>query len=330
MQGVHDTLKTSRKPKLAYLITAHVDPESLAALASTLIAYDPHALVYIHVDKKVELAPFTEAVPEHERIQFLPERIAVSWGGFSFLEAQVSLLRHALIDADSRADRFIFLSGLDFPLIRPDRIRKAFEANPDLEFIGGSNLTDSGVKAALWRIDRYHLFLDSRLPGPIQKLASKLTLAIFRVLRIKKSTYAPMGPNLVPVYTGSDWFALTERFACFALKQFDKDPALRAYFRHTFVPSELFWHTVCYNSNFQPVAGRFKWNTTDVSDLLGLAPLHHFTYDKQVGGLTEADLPDLLKSGKLFGRKFFTGKSDQLRRNLIARWESNPESNLVE
>ncbi len=102
-----------------------------------LTNYDSEAVVIVHVDQKVNIEPFAFACKKYSRCSFLKRRNRVSWGGFSILKVQIELLREAITNANSKIGRFVFLSGLDFPIASPARINAFFTEHPDTEFVGG-------------------------------------------------------------------------------------------------------------------------------------------------------------------------------------------------
>jgi len=150
-----------------------------------------------------------------DRIRFASQRIRVSWCAFSFLKAQAELLRMAVNHQPELMERFIFLSGLDFPIADPYSINQELSKreNQTREFVGGSNITKSSLSSARWRINRYHLFRDAHIPHWPKRMAMKLARDLSWALGIRRPVQATLGGRRVDVFTGSDWIGITRDFA---------------------------------------------------------------------------------------------------------------------
>ena len=99
--------------RLAFLIVAHRQPDHLARLVHALDG--PGCHIFIHVDRKSPLPPFTAAVPKQRNVVFLEDRLEVTWGKLGVVQATLALIDLAL--ASGRAFRyFTLLSGSDYPI----------------------------------------------------------------------------------------------------------------------------------------------------------------------------------------------------------------------
>lgn len=65
---------------IAYLISAHKDPEHLQRLCKVLELGMTNVHFFIHIDKKVDIQPFKEIV-NGINIHFTPHRVWTQWGG---------------------------------------------------------------------------------------------------------------------------------------------------------------------------------------------------------------------------------------------------------
>ncbi len=63
---------------LAYMISAYTEPESLVALVNALDS--DKVDFYIHIDKKVEIAPFYKFLKNRTNVFFTKYREKVNWG----------------------------------------------------------------------------------------------------------------------------------------------------------------------------------------------------------------------------------------------------------
>lgn len=312
--------------KIAYLVFAHTDPRALGELVRALVTHDPGAFLFIHVDRSVSIEPFHAACMSSDRIRFASQRIRVSWCAFSFLKAQVELLRMAVNHQPELMERFIFLSGLDFPIADPYNINQEFSKteNQAREFVGGSNITRSSLSSARWRISRYHLFRDAHIPRWPKRMAMKLARDLSWALGIRRPVQATLGGRRVDVFTGSDWIGISRDFARRILQTFDHDSEFTNYFRYSFCPSEMFYHTILNNTEFRPqgMDADVEWHNAPVSDLPRLTPLHFIDYTEAITVFDESDFDRLIESGKPLTRKLATGRSDALRSLIRHRWRS--------
>lgn len=62
--------------KLAFLISTHTDVSQLKRLVEAL---PDNSVFFIHVDGKVDIAPFKEAFIGDERVVFIEHRVNVKW-----------------------------------------------------------------------------------------------------------------------------------------------------------------------------------------------------------------------------------------------------------
>jgi len=116
--------------KIAYLILAHNTPRHLSRLVAALSSESSG--FFIHLDRKSNEEDFRNI--EGPGVHLAEERVAVYWGDFSQVEATLLILRAALADPRD-FDRFVLLSGSDYPLRSASFIEQFFARNADKEFI---------------------------------------------------------------------------------------------------------------------------------------------------------------------------------------------------
>jgi hypothetical protein len=300
---------------IAYLILAHHQPSHLAHLVQALDG--PGARVFIHVDRKADMAPFARAVPTHARVHFLsgPARVAVSWGGYSVVQATLNLLR-AAVAAQARCARYCLLSGADFPIKPAAHIREAL--GTDTEFLRVDRRLSPAWGDRHTRRARYLHLYDHRLFNPRRSPFPRLRRGAEVILRCLPRRARPG----LPLYQGAQWWALTDACVTHILAFVDAHRDYVAFHRFTGVPDETFFHSIVKRS---PFAGRIS------HDLEGAAPpreslaanehgCHYIDWDTPDRGeprvLDLSDAPALLRSRALFARKFAEGRSDALRLRL--------------
>lgn len=290
--------------KFAFLILAHEDPAQLRRLVHALD--DPHFDVFVHVSASAELEAygFETYRLRHSRLTVLENRIRTYWGDMSLVDVMLALYRRAF--ETGSYDRYITLSGLDYPLksnreilqVLSDTGREFISARPlgkDLDFkIRGIYLWKYHLLA---RISR-HLVCNYR----VRMHPSKLKI---RKTDTKRSA----------VYFSSQWHALTGNFVGYMLKTLEENPKITRFFRYAYAPDELLIPTILFNSPFadRAISGAFPENQ-DFEELFVALPAIHCLRreNRNVVIFREADYDALMASGKLFCRKVRTGISDSL------------------
>ena len=120
---------------LAYLISAHTDAPQLARLIRAL---HKDAEFFVHIDKKVEIRPFQQAI-RAENVHFIEKRIDIQWGNYTQVEYQMALLE-AAVTHPTHFDHIFSLSGLDYPLWSNTHITQWLDEQGDKEILQGFNM----------------------------------------------------------------------------------------------------------------------------------------------------------------------------------------------
>lgn len=295
--------------KIAYLILAHTDPHQLRRLIQAL-SVDGQVSFYVHIDARQDLSNFRKEVSDQSNVFFLGERKKIYWAGFSICEAEKLLLKEAL-SSKVEFDRFVLLSGLDYPLWSNDKMFDYYKKHPDIIYMMGYNLSKVKEPSKIpQRIKTYH-FRD--LPIDNAKLRHYIVggmMKLMNVLPIHKKTFIEDDGRQLNIYGGSQWFNIPRSCAEYLLKRMDNSKVCR-YFKTSFAPDELLVQTIIFNSNFRNCA----INCFEDGIYPGLEKITYSHYIEYKGGQKVFGLIDydkLIKSGKMFGRKFQTGISDDL------------------
>lgn len=288
---------------LAYLISAYCDPHHLARLVKAL---DVDADFYVHVDANVDIQPFKCLLPQ--KVVFV-NRHHVSWGGWKQVAYQYELIK-AAIESNRRYTHLVCLSGQDYPLWSNCKIHQFFNENANREFIAGYNLSQTKNAAQLRKITHYHFFRDLKMQNRWLKnkivVASRLLLS---AIGARRSPQVEINGVKRDVYFGSDYWAITLECAKYVKRILESNSPLVRYFKTVFVPSELCFHTIVYNSSF---AQNAMLSEGDFPGVVRLTPLHYLSYKSDVKHLTLEDWKTLCESNKMFCRKVVSGKSDAL------------------
>ena len=261
--------------KICYLLLLHHKFDQALRMTRRLAGPD-HGFV-VHIDA----AAHPPSVIDFRRRMdaFAPvyaTRVRARWGSYSQALAIMRCVEAAARHMAS-FDRYVLLSGQDYPIARQTEIAEFFSRDPDTEYLEAfpRNLTE--VDVSRWtpylRFRCHHLWFGRRR---------------MRVPLLRK------GPPPLQLYHGSTWWALTRAALLYVADQFASNRRLRRYLRTGFLVDEVYIPTLIMSSEFAPqVAGNnvtyARWTPTS-------GP-HPTT-------LRIDDLPQLLASPKLFARKF--------------------------
>ena len=300
--------------KVAFLISAHSDPTQLGRLIHALNDGENH--FFVHVDQKVNAKSFMDAVAESDRAfcTFIEERYWVQWGGFSLVRFQHALLR-ACVQSGISFERVFMLSAQDYPLKSVAAIKAELEKEPEREYLLGLNLSDNAVpEKQKDRFRLYHFGRDVRVRSyKLKMLCSGSLRMLMKILPLRKKPYIEVCGQRWAVYAGSAYMCMTFELAKYILGVMDGNKAVMDYFKYSFAPDELVIPTIVYNSAF---AARTLGQRHEYKGLITLSPVTHFWYGKQIKVLDEGDYDELMRSNKMFARKFRSGVSEKLMDRL--------------
>lgn len=222
---------------------AHSNFDQLEILLRALDDYRND--IFLHVDKKVEYYPEEEleSICRYSKL-YIVNRINVTWGAFSQIQAEMALIENAVSTADY--SYLHLLSGADFPIKNQDYIHTFFMKNKGKEFI---DLANPGSEY----IDRckYYWFFREKLgrKGATGKnnfglaFISKIALYVQKIIKLNRI------PKDVVIKKGANWFSITGDFAKYVV---DNKHNWEKMFRHTLCADELFIQTIFVNSPFSP------------------------------------------------------------------------------
>jgi hypothetical protein len=226
---------------IAYLILAHNNPRHLARLVGRLSTAKSRC--FVHVDGKASLEPFVSVKPGAPA-EWVEPRVSIAWGGFSMIEATHLLIERALAHPE-RFERFVLLSGADYPLRSTAYIEEFFRRHADQEFINLVAMPSTTVNKPLSRLTNYR-------PDPGEARAVTLGRKVLQRVGVlpRKRDYKRVFGDLQP-YAGSQWWALS-RAACELFGRFPREqPEIAAFFRNTHCADEMYFQTIIGNSEFK-------------------------------------------------------------------------------
>jgi hypothetical protein len=241
----------NQKQKIAYLIAAHNDPEHLERLVCTL---NDDADFFIHIDKKQPIEPFIERI-DKPNVTFLTDhdRIKVYWGGFSQVQATLNLLKRCLEANDRNQAEYkkvVFMSGADYPIKHNGYIHHFFEANKEVNFIRGMNITEANTKKYNYCIRNY-LFFNFFIHSSIVTRAIRKTFnSTVSLVKTKPNYIVDREGKKINIFHGSSWWALNIDVIRYIQTRATKDKGIGGYFKFSLASDEKFFHTMFFNSAF--------------------------------------------------------------------------------
>lgn len=273
--------------KLAYIITCHKDAAQVERLINRL-EYQNSTSFVIHASKTAEPGFYEEL---HGRMKgrtnvYFCKREDGTHNGFGIVKGVFNGLK-LLFDKGVAFDYVNLISGQDYPIKSNKYIFDFFEANNGKQFLEYFTVLPTekhpyhndhfwGPTPQMYRVDRHYRVIGGVVRGIPEVANGRLvdhplwpTIKIFlheskqylregrfltelqllffsRVLpRVRK---APAG---VELYGGKTWWSVTRDAASYLLKEYQTNHALRNFYKHTFIPDEMYVHTMLNNSPFK-------------------------------------------------------------------------------
>ncbi len=262
--------------KFAYLILVHNQPAQLKRLIERLSA--PDVDFYVHVDKKTSIEPFINEI-KLTQISFIQKREKVYWGAYSIVQATINGFEE-IIKSGIEYDYITLLSGQDYPLKSNAAILEFLKINPDKAFMEFYSVEDVW-KEAIPRLKKYYL-TNYPFSG-----STKIENLINKLLPERRS------PNGLVFVGRSQWFSITLEHVKYIVKFINAHKRIKNFFQFTWGSDEFVLQTILFNSPFKEQMINNNLRLIDWSE--GLASPKTFTI---------ADADELLRSDKLFARKF--------------------------
>jgi len=294
--------------RIAFLMLAHNDAPLLLRLCHHL---RDHA-VFLHVDVKSRDFP-TEQFAALKNVVLIQPRLSVHWADFSMVEATLALLRSALHQNESFS-KFVLISGTCYPVKPIAHLAALFNTDNDQNYIRLTAISPSTPH--LWTLVSRRWRMAPLLPDDLmarQPALRGLEKKVRAVLN-KLSSYRPRDFQRdagCPIYFGSQWWALSEPCARYIVDFVQDHPAFVRAFRTTYVPDELFFHTLIAQSPF--AAKTLGPQPDQGAGTNQQAPLHLIhPSEKRIFHSTEADFELAKSTDKFFIRKVSSRDTGEL------------------
>lgn len=265
--------------KHAYLIIAHNNFSQLQVLINLLD--DERNDIYLHIDKKShDFSP--KDIKASKSQLFFVKRMNVIWGGHSQIQCEMNLLKNA---GAKHYHYYHLLSGVDLPLKTQDELHRFFNENDGKEFLAFDQAANES-RDFLTRTQYFHLLRNfyGRQQGGFYdflKFLEDKSIQIQRKLHLVR-------PEIIPLYKGPNWFSITDNLAQYLLAN---QKLIKKQFHYSLCGDEVFLHSIAMAS---PYRDNIAYTAMRATDWTRGNP---YTYRQE-------DVPELLSSRFLFGRKF--------------------------
>lgn len=270
--------------RIAYLITAYNNYDHLKRLVDALND-SKNPVFFIHIDKKSHMP---DCFCEYNNIKFVRRR-KVWWGGWSHLEAILTLLKEAL---KVKFDYYVLLSGVDYP-IRPNNFLYSQLANGGeyINLIKGFQPHKSESRIKYFHFDNF----DRR-----NKKSYRTKFFSFIEKKLRKFYIRKVYP-FAEIYHGSTWWALSHDTLAYIDKFIKENPRYVKFFKSSWCPEESFIPTILGNSDLEFSYHNnltfTDWNSNPAPALIGESHLVLFSNQEEFDSVYGKYTP-------FFARKF--------------------------
>lgn len=292
--------------KIAYLMLAHKDSKQIRRLAQLLTKTGD---CYIHLDKKSDRNSFVSDLGHIDGMEVLT-KYSVSWAGWSMVQAYMFLLEHAF-NSDKKYDRFVFMTGQDYPLMTDSEILAEFSKNRDVEYVMAYNISTSTIATDKNKILKKWYF---DIPFKNRFLRRCYLSFMYRFITKpftgKKIKVLYDGREVDP-YFGQMLSAFTRTGTELILKTYHEDKKFNKKMKTVHAAVEIYWQTIIFNSPLRKNTVQ-NGEEHEITEHFGWAPLHYHNYDVDTSIYKEEDFDELKNCGYMFFRKVVPGISDGL------------------
>lgn len=285
-----------KRVKIAYLVIAYMDPDQLGRLAARLAKTSD---VYVHINASVDIAPFEKALKEVQgpgKAVFSEERFRIVWAGYGILRAAFSMMEQAMKQDDY--DRFVLLTGLDYPIKSDEQIQEFFREHAQTEFVHASVVSGEQYDHLY-----YHAARDHRI---LHKCLQKYEKLLRKLGRKGKPDYVMHEGKKYKLYGIAPKWALSGSCAAYLLDFYKKNKKFNRYFQLMHAPDDFYVATVLFNSGFRD-------RIEAEQDIFRIVWLPE---DKGAKILGEEDYTELQECSQLYAKKFQSEYSVGLQKLL--------------
>ena len=265
-----------RYVKICYVVLVHHKLEQADRLIRRLTA--PGNGFVVHIDAAVDahsVRAFQSRLRSVQLLSYTP-RTKACWGSYRQALAVMRCIETAIHHMEP-FDRYVLLSGQDYPIASNREIRDFFSQDRVSEYLEALPLDLLDAQAPGWspyfRFRRYHVWFGRHhgvLPGLVKS------------------------PPQPPIFHGSTSWALTREAVTYLAEQFRADHHLRRHFESSFLVNEAYIPTLMMSSHLAAKVAPSNVTHAEWTPTSGPHPKV----------LRAADFCTLWRSPKLFGRIF--------------------------
>ncbi|AVL02768.1 beta-1,6-N-acetylglucosaminyltransferase [Pediococcus pentosaceus] len=224
----------------AFLVMTKDINEELLNLIRALDS--PKHVIFVHVDKKTGDFDKESVIKNsiYSDIVFVP-RIDVTWGGFSLVRAELSLMKVA--NSYGTFGHFHLLSGEDFPVKSNNQLDTFFEEHPNNNFLEISQRIPNQNKDRFkLRYEQYHLLQDKFIGRKhnVFKYIDFASCYLQRYLGVNRTRH-------INIQSGANWFSLNQDLLSYII---DNEKWITKHFKNTYCPDESFIQTLIAETSF--------------------------------------------------------------------------------
>lgn len=325
--------------KIAYLILSHSDSKHLKRMINVL---DNNSDFFIHIDLKADIEQFKQEISK-ENVYFIEDRVPIYWGGFNMVDATKKLIKKAL-EKSNQYTHLVLLSGNDYPIKSSKEIYEFLCSMKGREIIRAYYIDESNCEHCYDKIQTYR-FNDLNMfkINFVNKVLKKLLTYMFSF--IKKKEYIDINGDKIRVCYGSQWWAITPECASFILEYSQKNRKIDKYFKTSFAPDEMYFHTIIFNSKFkkntlnegiEKYDKKWKWNNIHyldsstiscgdvikesiINDIKKIINRKKYIYAGSIKFFDETHYNQIINSNQYFVRKVNT----EISTNLLDKIDAN-------
>jgi hypothetical protein len=264
--------------KVAHLILAYKDPEQLDKLID-IMSIDEFTF-FVHLDKKIDYKNFA-FISARSNVIFIKNRVEITWGSFSMNDAIIESFKEILIY--DKFDNISVISSQHLPIKSPNEILNYLSDNKDFQFFKciPYSTENSWWKLCESRILKYSL-IEWKIPGKY-----KIENIINKILPNRKL------PKHHLIVGSPGCFCLTSDCVKYVVNEFETNKDLKKFFKYVWGSDEFIFSTIIYNSKFKE----------KINDCLVYVEFPD-AKDGHSKVMQKSDYEKIIKSGKLFARKF--------------------------
>ena len=220
-------------PRIGVLVLCYAAPLIIDRVVGLLGT--EHFRYFLHVDAKLDLGAYQRQMRAAHEVTWVEPRLGVFWGGYTMIEAELSLARAAL--ADQALEAFILISDDSAPLLPASRIVQALTEAPD-RITCDARKPDHVFYRNFYYVDSKFTSLRHVVMAE-RAFTEADSQAIQRLERLRSQGKK----SLSALHVGRQWWSFGRDSLSRIVSLIDGDAHLADSFRFSFIPDEMFIQT---------------------------------------------------------------------------------------